>query len=387
MNKVVFVSNYYTHHQQKLSDAMYRKFEGNYTFIETGKMDEDRVRLGWKMESCPTYVLNYLSDRVKCEKAIREADIVIYGSAAEDVIAAPLNNGTLVFKYAERIYKGGYAFWKFPIRIIRFYKRFGKYKNLYLLGASAYTYGDYVRHFTFINKAYRWGYFPETKKYADIDKLMSAKRKNTLLWAGRFLDWKHPDAAIRLAKRLKDSDLDFELNIIGTGEMEAQLKEMIASLNLTDCVHMLGSMKPEQVREYMEQSQIYLFTSDRNEGWGAVLNESMNSGCAVVASHAIGSVPFLLKDNENGFIYESGNENELFCKVKYLLDAPIERDRMGKNAYQTIVTEWNAEIAAERFVQLSQHILAGEKSPDLFESGPCSKAKIVRESWYANEKD
>lgn len=51
-------------------------------------------------------------------------------------------------------------------------------------------------------------------------------------------------------------------------------------------------MKASEVRSYMEKADIYLFTSDFNEGWGAVLNESMNSGCAVVASHAIGSVPF-----------------------------------------------------------------------------------------------
>jgi glycosyltransferase involved in cell wall biosynthesis len=61
-------------------------------------------------------------------------------------------------------------------------------------------------------------------------------------------------------------------------------------------------MAPEAVRDHMEAADIFLFTSDFNEGWGAVLNESMNSACAVVASHAIGSVPFLLKDGENGFI-------------------------------------------------------------------------------------
>ena len=45
---------------------------------------------------------------------------------------------------------------------------------------------------------------------------------------------------------------------------------------------------------YMESSHIFLlFTSDRNEG--AALNESMNSGCAVVASDAIGSVPYLMR--------------------------------------------------------------------------------------------
>lgn len=55
-----------------------------------------------------------------------------------------------------------------------------------------------------------------------------------------------------------------------------------------------------KVREHMEDADIFLFTSDYNGGRGAVLNESMNSGCMVAASHAIGSVPFLLEDGKRG---------------------------------------------------------------------------------------
>ena len=133
--------------------------------------------------------------------------------------------------------------------------------------------------------------------------------------------------------------------------LEQELKKMISDYNLENEVHMLGSMKPKQVREYMEQSQIFLFTSDRNEGWGAVLNESMNSACAVVASHEIGSVPFLLKDGENGFIYKDGDE-------------------------------WSAETAAKRFIELAWSILNGNKRPDLFTDGPCSIAKKLKDGWY-----
>ncbi len=387
MKKVVFISNYYTHHQQELSDAMYEKLEGHYTFIETEKMDEERIKLGWKLKNCPEYVLNYLSEREKCEKIINEADVVIYGSAPERLIASPLKKGTLTFKYTERIYRNGYALWKFPFRVIRFRKRFGKYKNLYLLCAGAYTYGDYARHFTFIDKAYKWGYFPKTKKYNDVNELVANKKKNSLLWVGRFLELKHPDAAVGLAKRLKENGYQFELNMIGVGDMESQLRELITKLGLDDHIHLLGAMKPEQVREYMERSQIFLFTSDRNEGWGAVVNEAMNSGCAVVASRAAGSVPFLLENGENGFVYNSGNEDELYAGVEHLLDDENMRRQMGKCAYETIVTQWNAETAAERFMQLIQSISAGESSPELFENGPCSKAEIVKENRSVNEKN
>ena len=164
--------------------------------------------------------------------------------------------------------------------------------------------------------------------------------------------------------------------------MEQKLNKMISDYNLENEVHMLGSMKPEQVREYMDQAQIYLFTSDRYEGWGAVLNESMNSGCVVVASHEIGSVPFLLKDGKNGLIYKDGDEEDLYRKVKFLLDKPNLCRKYGKQAYLTLTDEWNAETAAERFIELAKKILNGYKTPDLFNDGPCSKANIIKDDWY-----
>ena len=206
-----------------------------------------------------------------------------------------------------------------------------------------------------------------------------------ILWVGRFLDWKHPDDALQVAKRLKAEGYAFTMNIIGTGELEQKLKVMIEQYQLNDCVHMLGPMPPESVREYMESSQIFLFTSDRNEGWGAVLNESMNSGCAVVASDAIGSVPYLMQDSENGLIYKSGDVNMLFEKVKWLLDNQSFAKVFGKKAYETITTEWNAEVAAKRFLNLASHILAGEKHPDLYKTGPCSKAEITKDGWYKSK--
>ena len=108
----------------------------------------------------------------------------------------------------------------------------------------------------------------------------------------------------------------------------------------------------------------------------------MNSGCAVVASHAIGSVPFLLRDKENGLIYKDRDVDDLYNKVKYLLDNTSEQKRMGIAAYLTLAQQWNAENAAKRFVELSKAIIAGEDGADLFPDGVCSKAPIMKNNWY-----
>ena len=253
-----------------------------------------------------------------------------------------------------------------------------------MLCASAYTASDFAKSLTFINKAFKWGYFPETRRYDDIGGLIEAKKPGSLLWAGRFLDWKHPEAPVEIARRLKNDGYSFTLDLIGSGVFEDKIKQMIVDYDLSDCVRMLGSMTPGEVRDHMEKSEIFLFTSDRHEGWGAVLNESMNSCCAVVASHAIGSVPFLVKDKENGFIYKDGNIDDLYEKVKYLLDNPPARHEMSKKAYLTIADEWNAENAAKKFIELAKNILNGDSCP-VSEDGICSKAEILKDNWYKNE--
>ncbi len=386
--KVVFVSNYFNHHQESFSLAMDRLTEGNYRFIATDTVGEERLKLGYAdmNKKYPWIVRAYESDETmqRAEKLIDEADAVIIGSAPSKMIEKRLQEKKLVFRYAERLYKYMPKWYTFPLRILKHSFLYNR-KNYYLLCSSAYTAADFAKSCAFLNKAYKWAYFPAVKEYKDINDLIESKKKNSILWVGRLIDWKHPEAAVEVARRLKQDGYAFELNVIGTGEMETELKEKILSLGLEERVRMLGSMPPESVRRYMEESEIFLFTSDRNEGWGAVLNESMNSGCAVVASHAIGSVPYLVKDGENGYIYKDGIVDDLYEKVKTLLDACEKRKKTGKNAYETTRKEWNAENAARRFLVLAKAILDGEKHPYPFADGVCSKAEILKDDWYLKQ--
>ena len=383
--KIVFASNYLNHHQLPFSKAMLEQGV-EYYFIATTPVPPNRLKLGYAdMNHAYDFVICAYENAENRQKALdlcRSADIVITGSAHECYIKERLKNKKLTFRYSERIYKIKPPFYQIPLRAAKHFLKSGIYRNLYMLCASAYTAADYAKTCTFINKTYKWGYFPEVKKYDDISALISKKKQSSLLWAGRLIDWKHPESAIRVAEKLKNDGYDFELNIVGTGNMEEEIKELVNKSGLEDNVHILGSMPPEKVREYMEKSEIYLFTSDRNEGWGAVLNESMNSACAVVASHAIGSVPFLLNDGENGLIYRDGDIDNLYQKVKYLLDNPSKRAEIGIKAYETLCEEWNAENAAKKIIELAKALLSGKKKANLFENGVCSKAEILKDGWY-----
>lgn len=381
--EAVFLSNFYNHHQMPLSRSFYQMLGDHYLFVETTPMDAERRQMGYQEFEEP-FVCQFGDCPKACMDRISQADVVIFGSAPEKLIRERLKKGKLVFQYSERIYKIPPKWYEMPARAAKYYLNRGRFQNCYLLCASAFVSQDYNRTKTYPNRMYRWGYFPETKHYR-LEELFAGKNRHKILWVGRFLDWKHPDDALLVAERLKKEGYAFQMEFAGTGVMESRLRDMTASMGLDDCVSFLGPVPSNQVRHLMEQVGIFLFTSDRYEGWGAVLNESMNSGCAVVASHAIGSVPYLMKHNENGLIYKSGDVDGIYQNVKYLLDNPGEQQRLGSAAYETITGLWNAEVAAQRLMTLSEHLLAGEKYPDLFEEGPCSRAEIIKDDWFNEE--
>ena len=122
----------------------------------------------------------------------------------------------------------------------------------------------------------------------------------------------------------------------------------------------------------MEESEIFLFTSDRNEGWGAVLNEAMNAGCGVIANSSAGATPYLICDGFNGYCYSDQEEEQLYQRLKSLLLDRESCNRLGKNAYETIQNQWNAGVAASRLLELIDTLLAGEKRFERYTEGPCS---------------
>ena len=373
--KLVFLSKFYNHHLAPLCEALSALDDMDFQFVVCGEMSEERRKLWGELENPPAFVRTPDSheDWERISADILSADAVMVGYSPQKLLSERLKAGKLILRYQERPLKKGDEPLKFLPRMLKWRRMSPPNKPVYLLCASAYAAEDYAKMGLFREKSYKWGYFPEVIVH-DCKKPIIQKEPRSILWAGRFLDWKHPDDAVRVAAQLRDKGHSFKLRIAGSGALENQLRDMISELKLEDYVELLGSLKPEQVRREMERSSIFLFTSDRQEGWGAVLNEAMNSGCAVIASDAAGSTPYLVDDGVNGLIYHSRNTEELYDKLSWLLEQPSEQERLGMAAHETMTGVWNADVAAERLHELIKAILSGNSSPDIYAKGPCSRA-------------
>ena len=379
--KIVFINCYFNHHQKPFSDALVR-LGTDYTFLETMPMPEGRRALGYQNIQRPSYVRSWLDEPVECEALIDEADVVLFSSAPERLLRRCFGKDKTLFRVTERPLKRAGEWQKYLPRLLRWRWRNPERERILLLSASAFAPADYAKFGVFRNRSYRWGYFPPCERGVNADKLLGGKKPHSLLWAGRYLDWKHPDEALNAAASLRKEGYDFTLNMIGTGPMEPELQAMAERLALSDCVRFCGALPPNQVRREMELTEIFLFTSDRREGWGAVLNEAMNSACAVAASHAAGATPYLVQPGVNGLVYPSGDCDSLVRCLKRFLDHDDERRRFAVAGRETILTEWNAETAAERFLVFVDYLKGGVCGSVLFQTGPCSPAEIIKEDWY-----
>ena len=132
---------------------------------------------------------------------------------------------------------------------------------MYLLSVGEFAARDYRKFGLYRKKAFKWGYFPKTKEYEDIEGLISRKTENSILWVGRFLKLKHPEACIEIAKRLKQDGYDVTIDMIGTIKNPDKFMGMAAEDDVEDKINLLGAMNPKQVREHMEKAELFLFTS------------------------------------------------------------------------------------------------------------------------------
>ncbi len=378
--RLVFVSNFLNHHQIPFCEQMIKRCDEFY-FVAT----ENGQSQAYQVSQQRDYLVDYKKEAHKAKELIQNADVVVFGGCSHDLIESRMKENKLSFIWSERHFKKG-TWRRFIPKTRKAVGRICKYKdkNLFVLCASAFLPYD-LSFFNFPKEKYlKWGYFPELKKYDDINKIVEYKEPNSILWVGRFIDWKHPELAVEVARRLKNNNVDFTLNIIGSGVKKEQVENLIVKYGLQNKVKLLGSMSPEKVREYMEKSQIFLFTSNRQEGWGAVLNESMNSACAVVASSAIGSVPYLLENNKNGCIFKDGKIESLYEKTMFLLNNRDKSKEFGVKAYETLSNEWNTELAAERLLNLVKKIKENDEC-SIYTAGPCSKAEILNDRWFKSE--
>lgn len=378
---LTFFTNHVHHHQIPLADEFFKHLGHNYRYVEMEKLPECAIKGGYDPSISRSYILRaYESEAnmIEAKRLMIESDVVMGVAGPKGYAEQRQKLNKITFNYSERWNKRSLIHALDPRVLYRIYKSFFRFRNKrsYLLCASAFAAKDANFYFCYPNKCYKWGYFTAVSEKLEVETseqhTHTSRNIPKIMWCSRFLKWKHPELPVMLAARLKREGYDFVINMFGYGEELERCKILSKKLKVEDVVMFRGTLANKEILKEMHQHDIFLFTSDKAEGWGAVLNEAMSQGCAVVASDKIGSVPFLIQDEENGLMFKSEDINSLYEKVKLLIDDSQFRIKISKNAVDTMNNIWNPQNAAIRFLQLVDSIQNNKDTP--FTDGPCSKA-------------
>lgn len=377
---IVFISNFLNHHQLEICEELAQREE--FYFIASTPVAKEQLDLGYDDMNriYPFVVRMYESEakRTRAQELLDRADAVIAGSCAFpfEMLVPRLKADKLTFWFSERLFKRSVLELFYPPKLKRVLTQCTKYrknKNFYLLCAGGYVAHDYAYYRAFKHKSFAWGYFPHIY-HKDESALFEKKggEKLQLLWTARYLKWKRPKYTLKAARALKKAGVDFEIKMLGQGKLYDKIAAKIKKRHLEKEVIQLGAVPFKEVRNYMDAADIFLFTSTRKEGWGAVVNESMNSACALLADRRIGAVKSMVKDGQNGVLYR--NKRQF---IKRLLLLARDRDRiraLGHEAYETMTGIWSAQCAAERFHTVYRAIC--EKNEIVkYEDGPMTLIK------------
>ncbi len=378
---VTFFSNFFNAHQLPVAERLAGADGIDYTFVSVVRTNGMAGRAC--LDDSYPYILKAYSSEADKTEAMRHAvedDMVVFGELEghEEYVAARAKTGRPFFRFTERILKRG-DWWRFaPPKVMRTRKRFLRYSNsnMYVLCGGAYAAHDLALSGFPKDKCLKWGYFPVVDCGCVGARPAGHQRYLSLCSAQRQIPFKRVDMQIELARLLKRDGYEFRLKIAGDGPELPRLKSLASEYSLNDSVEFLGLLAPDCVAELMHESDLFLATSDRSEGWGATINEAMACGCCVVASDAMGSVPYLVEDGATGLRFRSGSIESLYSSVTLAVDDSGLRDRCGVAA-RILVTkgEWSAYSAADRLLSFSRAWLdagAGFKPP--FACGPLSNA-------------
>lgn len=365
--KILQVTNIVSHHQLPLARELCKLVgEDNFLFAATEAIDQDRLKNGWQGEYLEKWVVhpnNSIEEKEQFYRFWDEADVVLCGERLISKMQKRVDNKKLCFYMSER-------WWKPPVGMFRLchprylkmflsFRRLSKSPYFHYLPTGPFAAKDLSFLVPMPGRVWRWGYFTEMPSVTRNASEVTDSKSVSILWVGRMLKLKNVDLLIKALARLKNEGKDFKLTLVGEGPERERLQKLADKLLGDQYYTIQGFIPAAEVPALMAEHDIYALPSNAYEGWGAVINEAMSVGCAVIASDKTGAGVAMIEHGVNGLLFKSGSEDALYDCLKELIINNNFSKELGFNARSTIINSWQPSVVAARFVELSSVLLSG----------------------------
>lgn len=160
------------------------------------------------------------------------------------------------------------------------------------------------------------------------------KDRPAILYAAKFTQRKRPGDLLQAARQLKSSDRPFSIVMVGSGELEQELKEFCRREAIENVVFP-GFINQSELPRLYGACDVFVLPSE-NEPWGLAVNEAMCARLPIVVSKEVGCAADLVENGVTGYTPRAGDIDELSAALLHLINDPVARARMGREALERI---------------------------------------------------
>ena len=166
-----------------------------------------------------------------------------------------------------------------------------------------------------------------------------------IISVGSLQEYKGHEYLVKACNLLKEKKVPFKCVIVGGGERQRFLFELINALALQKEVILAGSKTEEEVAAYLSRADCFVLPSiitgtGKMEGIPVVLMEALASKLPVIASE-ISGIPELIEDNQTGLLVSPQSPDMLAEKIIWMIEHPVESEEMAQAGYQKVLEEFN----------------------------------------------
>ncbi|MEO9876458.1 MAG: glycosyltransferase [Anderseniella sp.] len=150
---------------------------------------------------------------------------------------------------------------------------------------------------------------------------------------------------------LKKRDVEFEVVLVGDGELRSYIEAQIDQLGVHDVVKIIGWLTGEQVRDEIHAAKVLVLPSFA-EGLPVVIMEAMALGRPVIATYTAG-IPELLKPGVNGWLVPAGDVEAFADAMQEAINCSTSKiEKMGRAGRQRVLERHNVITEAEKLRDL-----------------------------------
>jgi len=183
-----------------------------------------------------------------------------------------------------------------------------------------------------------------------------------LLCVGRMVREKAQDVLLEAFAKLVHRGVNARLTLVGDGPYMKQFRQLVAELELDDCVTFTGALNQPQTFAQMRQADIFVLPSFA-EGIPVALMEAMAMEVPCIST-AITGIPELIRSGTDGVLVQPGDVDALAEAMHALILNPELRSRLGRAGRVKVAEHFNLEINVPRLHRVfAQHGLPSAELP------------------------